>query len=216
MYQSAIGLLLPFTSKLVLHLPDSGENVPTGPPPIMILSHHPGFCKFPICLLSLGIIPNTIFIQSFVCCCRRSPSRTMETADSPPPLKRTRNEELTTEDIMYKARFIFGCDPFKAKAPETEDKKFRALFGCSAVVMLALWSLLVEHDVLPPGGKLIHLFWALMFVKVYPTEETLTKLCKDPTGRTPDRKTVRKWIRLFMTAVSYLTDMINFSRFNRG
>ena len=124
-----------------------------------------------------------------------------------PPLKRSRLHELSTDDIMYKARIIFGCDRYKKKAPKTEERKFRALFGCSPIVVLALWSLLLECSFVPEGGKLIHLFWALLFVKVYPTEDTLTVLCLDPTG-IHDRKTVRKWIRMFMTAVSYLTDIV--------
>ena len=131
---------------------------------------------------------------------------TPSTMTDAPPLKRSRLHELSIEDMMHKARIIFGRDPYKERAPETEERKFRALFGCSPTVMLALWNLLVEYCLLPEGGRLIHLFWALMFVKVYPTEDTLAKLCADP--RVHDQKTLRKWIRLFMTAVSYLTDIV--------
>lgn len=121
--------------------------------------------------------------------------------------KRLRSADFTEEDIMYKARFIFGRDPYKERAPATEDRKFRALFGCSVAVAKVIWDLLNEEDLVPQGGKLIHLLWALLFVKVYPTEETLTSLCGDTTGE-PERKTVRKWINLFMESISYLTDRV--------
>ena len=119
------------------------------------------------------------------------------------PSKRQREEELTVQDIKSKARFFFSRDPYKERAPKTEDKKFRALFGCSHVVILRLWNLLNEYDLVPEGGRLIHLFWALLFVKVYPTEETLTTLCGDA-----DRKTLRKWIRRFMQAISFLSSEV--------
>ena len=156
---------------------------------------------------SFRTVPNDLSPHFFEGHPNALASTMMDESDTSPPLRRTREQELTVKDMMYKARIIFGCDPYKDRAPTTEDKKFRALFGCSPVVVLALWSLLVEHCLVPEGGKLIHLFWALLFVKVYPTEETLTVLCSDPTG-IHDCKTIRKWIRLFMTAVSYLTDVL--------
>lgn len=124
---------------------------------------------------------------------------------SPPAQKRAREIELTMDDLMFQARFIFGCDPYKERAPGTEDKKFRALFGASPVVVLRLWNLITTNSELPSGGRLVHLLWALIFVKVYPTEETLVKLCGDPSG-TPDRKTTRKWIRLFLEAICRCID----------
>ena len=121
--------------------------------------------------------------------------------------KRMRSAELTEADIMAKARFFFGRDPYKERAPKSEDRKFRALFGCSPAVVLALWELLESSDLVPAGGRLLHLLWALLFVKVYPTEETLVTLCGHPGGN-PERKTLRKWILLFMEAISYLTDQV--------
>ena len=121
--------------------------------------------------------------------------------------KRAREAEITVFDVMYKARFIFGRDPFKEQAPTIEERRFRALFGCSAIVATELWKLLDVYDFIPEGGKLIHMLWALLFVKVYPTEETLVKLCGDPMGN-PDKKTTRKWIRLLMEAISYLSEHV--------
>ena len=120
--------------------------------------------------------------------------------------KRARADEVTVDDVLFHARFIFGCDPFKESAPKTEDKRFRALFGCCPEVVLILWNLIDSNEALPCGGRIIHLLWALLFVKVYPTEETLVKLCKgDPSGAS-DRKTTRKWIRLFMQAICCCID----------
>ena len=89
-------------------------------------------------------------------------------------------------------------DPYKERAPKDEERIFRALFGCGPVTVSQLWKLLAENDEVPPGGRMIHLLWTLLFVKVYPLEETMTRFTSS------DPKTSRKWILEFMKAIAGL------------
>ena len=82
---------------------------------------------------------------------------------------------------------------------ETEDRRFRELFGVGPLVALAAFSLLCELGLLPDGGTLKHLMWTLCFLKVYPTEQVLCSLCGGI-----DPKTARKWVWLFIAALSEL------------
>jgi hypothetical protein len=50
---------------------------------------------------------------------------------------------------MFYARIIMERDPFKELAPRDEDRKFRALFGCPAKIVLIVWSKLVANDLVP-------------------------------------------------------------------
>jgi hypothetical protein len=46
-----------------------------------------------------------------------------------------------------------------------DDHQFLALFGCGAEVALAFWKQLFGFNLLDPGTKIIHLLWALNFMK---------------------------------------------------
>lgn len=71
-------------------------------------------------------------------------------------------------------------------AMRTQLRRFREMFGCSPTVVRHLWNdlrLLLAGDV-----KDDYLFWALCFLKRYPTEGDLAgRLKKDPS-------TIRKWV----------------------
>ena len=88
-------------------------------------------------------------------------------------------------------------DPFKDRAPTEENKAFRALFGCGSHVAYMLWQLLISRQLLPQGGTMMHLLWTLMFLKVYPSEEALKRLCGGA-----DNKTTRKWIGQFTSSIA--------------
>lgn len=112
-----------------------------------------------------------------------------------PTGKRSREEPPTVEDVMYYARFLMDRDPFKHRAPKVEDDGFRAMFGCGPAVALILWNKLVSHSLLPPGGRMIHLLWTLMYCKTYAKWKTMRKLTNT------DPKTIRRWINLFYTSI---------------
>ena len=104
-----------------------------------------------------------------------------------------------------------SIDPFQEFAPTTEDRKFCALFGCSAVVAMALWTLLLKHSVLPDGGTMTHFLWALIWLKVYAMEDEMKQLCGGA-----DQKTIRKWVHLFVPAIASLNGFVVSRSFSFG
>ena len=81
-----------------------------------------------------------------------------------------------------------------------EDCHFRSFFGCSVTVFLIAYNMLIENGLLPSNGKFCHYFWALLFMKLYPRNET--ELCSLLGGIDP--KTMRKWVWPFIDAISEL------------
>ena len=65
---------------------------------------------------------------------------------------------------------------WKLKAAATQDHHFREFFGCGAKIALNVWCMLVEGDLVPPGGQIIHLLWTLYFLKAYPKQARLAQL----------------------------------------
>ena len=116
--------------------------------------------------------------------------------------KRQRISKPSTDDILRKSRFIMQDDPFKERAPSTEDRHFRALFGCCVDVVLKLWLLLVDSDLVPSGANIKHLLWTLLFLKVYPTDSTMSRMTQS------DPKTFRKWINLFLDSICFLESKV--------
>lgn len=74
----------------------------------------------------------------------------------------------------------------KKLALRTQHMRFKQMYGCLPIVVEHIW-----HDLqgrLPAKAKLDHLFWALFFLKRYPTEGDMAlRLKKDPN-------TIRKWV----------------------
>jgi hypothetical protein len=48
------------------------------------------------------------------------------------------------------------------------ERYFREFFGAGCVVVAILWRMLGEHDLIPEGGKIVHLLWRLHFFRAYP------------------------------------------------
>lgn len=79
-----------------------------------------------------------------------------------------------------------------------EERNFREWFGCRQLVALAVWSLLVKTDLLPAGGELCHLLWALSFMKLHGREHVMA------VSFASDRQTVSKWVWHFLDAIASL------------
>lgn len=111
------------------------------------------------------------------------------------------NKLIKTElhALLGYARNIWSRDRDKVRSTQSEDRDFREHFGCGALVAHSIWELLLEHSLLPPGGCLFHLLWALMFMKVYGKESTMCSLAGGV-----DKKTFRKWTWFFVNAISNL------------
>lgn len=88
------------------------------------------------------------------------------------------------DDIYFlvKGLEIAGYGP-QQLARRTQLRRFREMYGVSPVVVRQVW-----NDIQALDAKVDHLFWALCFLKRYPTEGDLAgRLRKDP-------KTISKWI----------------------
>jgi hypothetical protein len=79
-------------------------------------------------------------------------------------------------------------------------RQFRSLFGTTPTVCAIMWAMLRNRNRLPIRSKLVHLLCALLFLKVYDTEEVHAAL----TGFT--EKTFRKWSWMFIELISELED----------
>ena len=102
-------------------------------------------------------------------------------------------------DIMAIARQMQGKDPTKELSIATEDRDFRDIFGVGPMVALVSWKLLEEYDLTPEKGTIRHFMWSLLFLKGNATEARNKINCGGA-----DKKTMRKWIWQFVSAIADL------------
>ena len=107
------------------------------------------------------------------------------------------------DDLFCNARTIWGRNRNRERAISTENREFRAHFGCGPTVCLTLWNLLDKTGYLPKGGRLEHLLWALLFMKMYSSQLVMRNL----VGGVDD-DTFRKWTDLFIEAIARLEPMV--------
>lgn len=101
---------------------------------------------------------------------------------------------------MREARVIWGRqDVNRAMASATEDRDYREMFGCSSEVTMIAWDFLNAYGHLPEGGRVEHMLWALMWLKVYGRKKTMCTLAGGI-----DFKTYMKWVMQFVHAIAYL------------
>ena len=81
-----------------------------------------------------------------------------------------------------------------------KDDRFRSCFGAPSRVVAELWNR-IEPTVDEPGAHPKHLLWALVFLKVYSTEEVHCAIVGWPSTRT-----FRKWSWYFVRKISELKD----------
>ena len=81
----------------------------------------------------------------------------------------------------------------------TKQRRWNSSFGTSPAIAAQLWEWIDPDNSMPRGVRHCHLLWALYFLKTYPTEEP-------GSGSVGgyNEKTWRKWVKLFVTAISYL------------
>ena len=91
----------------------------------------------------------------------------------------------------------------RTRSNDMERRGFREFFGTSVEIVCMLWHLLVEHNLLPEGGKLKHLLWTLYFFKVYPKQGPGCAALGG-SGGAIDPKTLRKWVWPFSDAIADL------------
>ena len=119
-----------------------------------------------------------------------------------PRKKKEVSEETQLLDVLIEARRFWRKESYQNYTTEHEDRNFRQSFGCGANIVHIVWLMLLENDLIPAGGCILYLLWALMFLKDYGKERNGSGI----TGSCP--KTVRKWIWPFIWAVSSLETLV--------
>jgi hypothetical protein len=69
---------------------------------------------------------------------------------------------------------------------------FKASFGISPYICAGIWNAFVDTQSLPQGAEPKHMLWALLFLKVYASENVLCTICAC------DEKTFRKWVWMML------------------
>jgi hypothetical protein len=88
---------------------------------------------------------------------------------------------------------------------EMEDRRFRELFGARMEIVVHLWEMMEEDNLLPEKGKPKHLLWMLYFLKVYPREGPGCSAVGG-SGGAVDPKTLQKWVWLIIECTGELAD----------
>ena len=87
----------------------------------------------------------------------------------------------------------------KRVAAKTENSRFRSMFGTGPNICAILWIQISAALTIPNGGKLVHLLWSLMFLKLYCSESVLATLAGGV-----HEQTFRIWSWWFVEAISNL------------
>ena len=118
----------------------------------------------------------------------------MNTARKPP---RALVEKITKDGLM-----ILQC---RQGSTKSMHRRFNASFGLVPSTIAAAWQLLVQSKWLDKAGtkaQTKHLLWALLFLKLYQSENSLASFVG------ADEKTVRKWLWFYATGISRLHENV--------
>lgn len=84
----------------------------------------------------------------------------------------------------------------------SDTKKFHSLFGTSPLVCSIIWKKLIEYNFLPRKSCPFHMLWALLFLKLYNNESTLSSIVGT------SNRTFRKWSWMFVIAIHKLQSFV--------
>jgi len=107
---------------------------------------------------------------------------------------------IAAQDIQNRTSRIVGM-------AEMEDCRFRELFGARMEIVVHLWEMMEEDDLLPKKSKPKHLLWTLFFFKVY-AQQAPGCSAVSGSGGAIDPETMRKWVWLFIERIGELTDEV--------
>ena len=108
------------------------------------------------------------------------------TDNQPPQGKKQCMGPPDLEYILKAGREIM-CQSLSS-ATMTEDQQFCEVFGYGPLVALALWSLMLAESTVR-NTSVVNMLWALMFLKVYSKETTMSSMAGGI-----DEKTYQKWV----------------------
>ena len=103
------------------------------------------------------------------------------------------------EAYILKIGLEIMCRESNGGAVETADRRFREVFGCGVAVVLMIWQMLDPESTASAATSVSHMLWALMFLKVYAKESTLSAMAGGV-----DEKTFRRWAWAFVRAIASL------------
>lgn len=110
---------------------------------------------------------------------------------------------IVSEEVMAAvAAEVLEFPQARRYSQAMKDKKIRGHFGASIAIITAIWNE-IEASVDAPGAMPKHLLWALVFLKIYASEEVHCRL----VGWT-DSDTFRKWSWYFVEKIADLKDTI--------
>ena len=96
-----------------------------------------------------------------------------------PKSKRQRTNDRTNKSdlpaLLQEARVIWERDRDVQRSLQTEDREFCEVFGVGAITAMTAWNLL-ELNHLPTVGLIMHMLWAMMFIKLYSKVVTMLKM----------------------------------------
>ena len=107
---------------------------------------------------------------------------------------------IAARDIQNRTSRIVGT-------AQMEDRRFRELFGARMEIVVHIWVMMEDDDLLPPKSKPKHLLWTLYFLKCYPKESPGCAAVGGSRGAI-DPKTMRKWVWLFLERINDLADEV--------
>jgi hypothetical protein len=90
----------------------------------------------------------------------------------------------------------------RRRSAERELRRFKAFFGVQPARASEVWSLLLGHNLMPPKALPVHLLWALLFLKLYGTEDVNAGMIGHDEG------TIRKWVWLLVKAMHDLSKIL--------
>ena len=89
-----------------------------------------------------------------------------------------------------------------SSATMTEDCQFHEVFGCRPLVALALWSLMFAESMVR-NASIVHMLWALVFLKVCSKETTMTSMAGGIY-----EKTYQKWVWQLVSLIADLEPVV--------
>lgn len=101
---------------------------------------------------------------------------------------------LSTSCMRKICAIVLHCD--RNLSFRTIERRCAGVFGLKPKVCVFLWYHL--EGLLPSGATPTYLLWALSFLKLYEVEEARSSRLQ------VDEKTSRKWIKIFVYAISNL------------
>ena len=118
---------------------------------------------------------------------------------------------MVTEPVVKKTKWLVEPHVFLDEglkimnrsgtgSEETQEHRFKSLFGIPFSIVEILWSIIDPfNDNTLNGVEPKHLLWALMFLKLYGTEDNVVSLAGGC-----DDKTYRKWVWIMIINLSDL------------